>query len=283
MAIQYLSQHPFTLPLAHFILWRQLPCQFDHAMVQQWNATFQADRHAGSIYFYQDIVRQIIECIPGHHALSQRPIGRNGSGVAQAIARLMTRQHGALRIQAVRHLRLIKRQIIIAQHTGQLIQLVAPATGSRPVHCQRGQHGGSCAPGATQPSRRLACALTQCIGVSIPAVASKQLIAAIPRQSHSHGLACQLRHQQGWDLRTVGKRFVVQRPQAWRQGQRIPALNIQLGMRRPQMGSHGLGMFGLVKAWLIKTDGECAYWLRGLRLHQRHDGGRIHPTRQKSA
>lgn len=54
-------------------------------------------------------------------------------------------------------------------------------------------------------------------------------------------------------------------------------------MLRSQMTRHRMGMFGLVVARLVKTDGESFHRAAALRLHQRHDGGGIDAARQKSA
>ncbi|MNI44256.1 hypothetical protein D3C73_986250 [compost metagenome] len=50
-----------------------------------------------------------------------------------------------------------------------------------------------------------------------------------------------------------------------------------------QMRGDGLGVLRLVVAFLVEADGEGAHRLGALRLHQRHDGGRINAARQEGA
>ena len=55
------------------------------------------------------------------------------------------------------------------------------------------------------------------------------------------------------------------------------------GLDAAQVARHRLGMLGLVEGGLVKAHGKGLDRAAGLRLHQRHHGGRIDPARQKRA
>ena len=150
-------------------------------------------------------------------------------------------------------LRLIKRQSSLPSTLGSFIQLVAPVTGSRPVPANGANIMAAAARRRHQWAGATACALTQCIGVST-GCSQQTTHHRHPRQSHSHGLACQLRHQQGWDFCELSANgSSLQRPQAWRQGQH-PRPEHSSVCAVPD-GSHGLACSRFAETWLVEPNG----------------------------
>ena len=63
----------------------------------------------------------------------------------------------------------------------------------------------------------------------------------------------------------------------------VSRLDVEFGVVGTEMGRHLLGAMGFIIAALMKADGKGLHRSRALRLHQRHNRGRIDPARQKSA
>ena len=115
----------------------------------------------------------------------------------------------------------------------------------------------------------------------VTVVAAKELVPGIAGEAHRDVLARVLRDQKCGDLGRIRERLVVDCGQAGNDRLRFFGTHIQLGVVGAQVAGHRLGVFRLVVTSLGKADGEGAHAAGRLRLHQRHDGRRIHATREE--
>ena len=66
--MQQLSQQPLALTIADFHRQRELPREFDHAVIEKRHARLEADGHRGAVDFDEYVVGQVTDEIKQHLA-----------------------------------------------------------------------------------------------------------------------------------------------------------------------------------------------------------------------
>jgi hypothetical protein len=69
VTVEDLSQEPLPLPVSDFHRQGQSPRQLCDPMVEEWRAGLEADAHRGAIDLVQNVIRQVGERVPEHHAM----------------------------------------------------------------------------------------------------------------------------------------------------------------------------------------------------------------------
>ena len=291
--VQHLPQQPLALAVAQLQRLRQPPGKLHHPVIQEGHAAFQRHAHRGPVHLHQDVVGHVGQRIQRHHLLHAIQPAQVGPVARHQRGRLPPVDHHRRRVGPVAD----KAQVQVldgarAHDARPLVQLLAqvhvararPRELARQLVPLRGRQQVN-APGQhpAQRQRQRPQTVPELGRHLIAVVAAEKLIAAIARQRHRHALARQLRHQEGGNLRRIGKGLVIERRQTRNDRLRLRRLHIQLGMFGLQVIGHRLGVHGLVVARLVKADGKGLHRLGRLRLHQRHDGGRIDAARQEGA
>jgi hypothetical protein len=91
----------------------------------------------------------------------------------------------------------------------------------------------------------------------------------------------ELRDEESGNLGGIRERLVVQGGQARDYRHRLLGADVELRVLAAQMRRHRVGVLGLVVVLLVKPDGEGLDWPTGLRPHQGHHRGGVHPTGKK--
>jgi hypothetical protein len=90
----------------------------------------------------------------------------------------------------------------------------------------------------------------------VAVVPREEFVSPVARQRHRDVLACELGHEIGGDLRTVGLGFVVHIGQLRHDPEEGRLVDIEIGMPGAEMGGDRAGVLGLVVAFLVKADRE---------------------------
>ena len=87
----------------------------------------------------------------------------------------------------------------------------------------------------------------------------------------------------GWNLRRIGKGFVVHVRQARDDIERVLCTDVKFKVVSAEVACHCCRMRGFIVSILGETDGEGFHRPRALRLHQGDDGRRVDAAGQKGA
>src|SRR5579884_3673728 len=111
--------------------------------------------------------------------------------------------------------------------------------------------------------------------LEVARIAAEQLISPIAGEADRHMLAGEARHEEGGYLRGICKRLVEHLRQTRNDVERLRGSDIQLRVICAEMLSDSSRMARLVVALLSEANRERSHRSRALRLHMRHDHGRI--------